>query len=296
MGVLVRSERAKLLFGMEKSRVFLSWSGERSKAVAIALRSWLKKVLQAVEPWMAEEDIKAGQVWFNQIADTLEVSTFAVICVTPENLESRWLNFEAGAIGMTRRDGAHRAAAPYLLGLEFGDLPQPLAAFEAKQATKNGTLALVKAINDTLPTPLPEPDLVESFEMWWPKLSDALDVIPEADETAVEGAERPDRDLLEEILTHVRQIQPSRAQMTYLVRPEELPPRLPEIDIDAVIRTVQDLLATAGIDPSDADVHVSTGQRRVTITLAGRVIPTIALADLSQVIAGQIGLEVAIFK
>jgi hypothetical protein len=137
--------------------------------VALALRSWLKKVLQAVDPWMSERDIQAGQIWFNEVADKLEASAFAVICITPENVTKPWLNFEAGAIGMARREGTHRLAAPYVLGLdELGVLPQPLGAFEAKKADKDGTLGLVKSINQTLSSPLEESDLEEIFEIWWP--------------------------------------------------------------------------------------------------------------------------------
>ena len=32
--------------------VFISWSGERSKALAVALRDWLPLVLHYVEPWV----------------------------------------------------------------------------------------------------------------------------------------------------------------------------------------------------------------------------------------------------
>src|SRR5258707_599889 len=41
-------------------RVFLSWSGERSAAVAAAFPEWLPNVIQAVQPWMSASDIEQG--------------------------------------------------------------------------------------------------------------------------------------------------------------------------------------------------------------------------------------------
>jgi len=189
-----------------KPVVFLSWSGARSKAVAAALRSWLKNVLQAVDPWMSEQDIQAGQVWFNEVADKVDVCAFAVICVTPENLDSKWLNFEAGAIGMARREGSHRLAAPYVLDLdELGVLPQPLGAFEAKKADKAGTFGLVESINKTLPSPLEAAVLKEVFEMWWPQLDAALREIPQPD-NATAPAKPTQDDVNDEVLSLLRSI------------------------------------------------------------------------------------------
>ena len=78
--------------------IFLSWSGQRSKAVAAALRSWLPLVLPAVEPWMSEEDIQAGRRWGAEIAAALDRSSFGIIVLTAENLDASWLMFEAGAV------------------------------------------------------------------------------------------------------------------------------------------------------------------------------------------------------
>lgn len=69
-------------------KVFISWSGERSKLLANALCEWLKPVLQSVEVWMSEADIEAGDRWGQEVAKELSASNFGIICVTPENLNA----------------------------------------------------------------------------------------------------------------------------------------------------------------------------------------------------------------
>lgn len=43
-------------------RVFISWSGETSHKVALALHGWLPKVVQALNPWVSTEDMIYGRV------------------------------------------------------------------------------------------------------------------------------------------------------------------------------------------------------------------------------------------
>jgi hypothetical protein len=53
-------------------KVFISWSGARSKAVAELLNDWNKCVLQAAKPWISTQDIDRGTIWFNQIQMQLQ--------------------------------------------------------------------------------------------------------------------------------------------------------------------------------------------------------------------------------
>ena len=52
--------------------------------------------------WMSSQDIGKGKPWFGSISEQLAKSEVCIICVTPENLDSRWLMYEAGAIAHAR--------------------------------------------------------------------------------------------------------------------------------------------------------------------------------------------------
>src|SRR5437016_4734535 len=79
-------------------KIFISWSGSRSKLLGNKLRTWLPLVLQNVHPYMSNDDIPTGARWLHSISSELESSDFGILCLTPENLRAPWINFEAGAL------------------------------------------------------------------------------------------------------------------------------------------------------------------------------------------------------
>jgi hypothetical protein len=182
-------------------KVFISWSGELSRSVAEALREWIPTVLQAVEPWMSSEDIDKGARWSSDIAGELNETRFGIICVTPENTEAPWLNFEAGALSKTIEK---TLVCPYLLGLKPSDLRGPLVQFQAAVAEKEDTRRLVGTINTALEEDaLSDRQLEKTFAVWWPELEKQLERIG-ATKVAARPARRPEREILEEVLELVR--------------------------------------------------------------------------------------------
>lgn len=93
-------------------KVFISWSGERSGAMAKALVAALKPTLQAVRPWLSQVEIKAGDAWFAEIQDGLRETKFTILCLTSDNLTSNWIHFEAGAVARAIGKGK---VVPFLL-------------------------------------------------------------------------------------------------------------------------------------------------------------------------------------
>jgi len=180
--------------------VFISWSGERSRAVAEALRNWLPKIINAIKPWLSSEDIDKGARWSSDVASRLEKAKAGIICLTPNNLHSDWILFEAGALSKTLQN---TFVCPLLIGLEPSDIKPPLAQFQATRAKKDDLLKLLKTLNTALGEgALPDSHIEEAFEVWWPKLEAQLNALPA--EESKNKPHRADRDLLEEILSLVR--------------------------------------------------------------------------------------------
>ncbi|WP_434300355.1 TIR domain-containing protein [Corallococcus exiguus] len=181
-------------------RVFISWSGERSRAVATALKTWLSDVFHDVEPWMSEHDIDAGMQWGTHLSQQLEAANFGILCLTPDNLASPWLLFEAGALSKFIKSAR---VVPYRLELKATDVSLPLAQFQGVDADELGTLKLLQSLNGTREALLTDERLKKLFDKWWPDLKLALQAVPPS--RGVPAPKRTDRALLEEILQLVRQ-------------------------------------------------------------------------------------------
>lgn len=182
--------------------VFISWSGERSRYVAEHLRSWLKDVIQTIEPWVSSEDIRQGARWNVDVARKLEDANFGILCLTRDNLDQPWLVFEAGALAKTL-DQSH--VCPYLIDLKPTEIKGPLVQFQGTTATEDGTRRLVHSINKALgENALPDEKIDRACRRWWPDLETALENIPRPRSTLPDP--RSERELMEELLARVRRI------------------------------------------------------------------------------------------
>ena len=140
----------------------ISWSGRRSQLIARALKSWLRCFDPEFDPWMSTTDLTAGKPWSDELLHYLETADAGILCITPENLNSPWLIFEAGALSR------NQTVIPYLIDVSPDDLPSPLQRFQAAAATEDGTLRILKALG--LRTAKPSMTVL-LFEKLWPKLS-----------------------------------------------------------------------------------------------------------------------------
>jgi hypothetical protein len=162
--------------------VFLTWSGDRSKAVATALRDCLRLICNSFQPWMSERDIAKGAPWFPEILDTLGKCGAGIVCITPENQDERWLLFESGAV--VKSVPERRLAIPYLYGLKPSDLRPPLKEIQAAKNAQdeNENWQVVQSLYGALPVAektINETELRTAFEMVWAgKLKPLLDSIP----------------------------------------------------------------------------------------------------------------------
>jgi hypothetical protein len=59
-------------------KVFISWSGEKSREVALALREWLPDVINRVEHFVSSKDIDPGRRWQSEVAGELASTSYGI--------------------------------------------------------------------------------------------------------------------------------------------------------------------------------------------------------------------------
>src|SRR5258706_9667097 len=154
-------------------KVFISWSGDRSKMIAKALKSWLETFFQTIEVFMSESDIEPGTRWAYRLNDELQISNYGIICLTPENLNSQWILFEAGALSNQVRN----RVTPLLFQVEFAEVKGPLSQFQYLKVEEEGFRKLATAINSNLEKPLSHDKMKDYFQVWWGQLHQTLSEI-----------------------------------------------------------------------------------------------------------------------
>ena len=149
-------------------RLFLAWSGARSYRLAKALASCIRNVFSpdSVRCFVSWE-IEPGSTWYESLERAISESDAVLLCITPENLRSHWMYFEAGS-----RLGADRQSRiyTYVLGVEPGDVPDPIRRYQGSEATEEGTSRLLQAIGD-----VDGPAIESAFSKCWPELDRELD-------------------------------------------------------------------------------------------------------------------------
>lgn len=157
--------------------VFISWSGERSKTVALALKSTLTKINPHWSPWVSEIDIAAGRKWRNELENALRSASFGIVCVSRLTLKSPWVLYETGALSAAKNIAG---ICPYLIDHKAADFSGPLSVFQSREATRAGTWDLLLALNRRSgQTGIPEDELRNRHEEHWASLEEAIRLAPE---------------------------------------------------------------------------------------------------------------------
>ena len=186
-------------------KIFVSWSGPKSQIIAEAFQDFLPVSLMVVKPFISTR-VRAGSQWFETLMKELEETKFGILCITPENKDSIWIHFEAGALAKTIHHGAR--IVPVLFDLNPSDLVYPLAQFQAIRTTKGDIKKLIADINATLKEEgepsLTDKQIDEAGDIFWSKFENSLiNIEPDQASTVAEPL-REERELLEELLILVR--------------------------------------------------------------------------------------------
>lgn len=187
-------------------KIFISWSGERSRIIAEGLNEWLPNVFQYIETFYSP-NIEKGTKGGAQINDVLKDTSFGIICLTPENLQNNWIHYEAGALAKINDDNTR--VWTLLIGLNHSNVVHPLAQFQHTLAQKEDIYKLLESINKHLEKPLLEHLLRKHFEKWWSELEDKIKeaekVVNKEQKLNQSGKNiRDNREVLDEVLEILR--------------------------------------------------------------------------------------------
>lgn len=153
-------------------KVFISWSGEKSRMVAKGLCESVFLSSQVIWPWMSSEDIDLGARWADDLARNLDDTNAGVLCLTKANLAAPWIIFEAGALSKSVERGC---VIPYLIDVGFDELPAPLQQFQSVRADKDGTRRLLHRIFELHPENRRPPQFLDRlFSFIWPEMEQVL--------------------------------------------------------------------------------------------------------------------------
>ncbi|SED28496.1 TIR domain-containing protein [Pseudomonas frederiksbergensis] len=209
-------------------KVFVSWSGQRSKAVAELISDWIKCVLQASQPWISTRDIDKGAIWFSEIADQLKDTAAGIVCLTQENKNKPWILFETGALA---KGLSTNRVCTFLIDLESSEIEDPLAQFNHTFPEKVSMWGLISSLNTCLDSnKLEERVLRQVFDTYWPQFESKFQLALDLNPLGVEVVPRSEESMLAEILANTRSLSNRIRDLESRVVSSE--DRVPEFNFD----------------------------------------------------------------
>lgn len=164
-------------------KIFLSWSGDLSKKIALCFKDWLPQIVQRLDtPPFISDEIESGTNWSNRVFEELRQSDIIITFLTPENIHSPWVNFEAGVAA----NSSNSRVVAFLLYLQEEDLKNsPLQLYQNIEYDEEKIKKLFKEINDQLGNSKQDEKIVENnFKAFWPQFNRELKEITMGYETA----------------------------------------------------------------------------------------------------------------
>jgi hypothetical protein len=129
------------------------------------------------------------------------------------------LNFEAGALA---KSVSSSHVVPLAINLRLADIQNPLGQFQGQILDENGMKNILQALNSATQKPLDESMLDKLLIKWWPELHENVEKIKSGPlaQVALVQPERPQREILEELLSTVRGLDRSQREISF--RMEEI--------------------------------------------------------------------------
>ena len=132
---------------MEK-QVFVSWSKPVSQKIAIAFCDAIEMLPLGVKCWCSQRttDLPMGPYDHRRIIEAASASDMCVSVLTPENIVSPWIFFEAGIFYGSGKN-VYGLLSCGLTHQEIKKRNNPIEGYHAYLADKDSFLGLVKSIN-----------------------------------------------------------------------------------------------------------------------------------------------------
>jgi TIR domain len=185
-------------------QIFVSWSGAPAQVLADFLQTWLRQVIQELDPFTSSNSIEKGDRWSPEIARRLNETNHAIECVTSKNQDAPWLNFEAGALAKA----TDSRVSPLLVDLAPKNVTGPLSAFQLTTATnREDVRRLLATINKHCERPLTTELLNTTFDREWESFEEKIREVSAVVVSDPSPAAEPERlidDILAEVLERVR--------------------------------------------------------------------------------------------
>ena len=183
-------------------KVFVSWSGELSQKIAEKIKKWVEQCIQSAEVFYSPEDIEKGNSWLQKISTELRETNFGIVCLTPDNVTSPWINFEAGALSKQ----LDSRVATLAIDLNLVDIKGSLSSFQATRFGHDEMYKLLHEINAIQEKPLSDEKLKMSFDAFWPAFADECKDIVEKFNEGKKGKKTSNKIVMEDSVEELLQI------------------------------------------------------------------------------------------
>ncbi len=163
-------------------KIFLSWSGKLSKQIAREFEIWIPTVVPHIDVFYSKESLEVGRQWIDGLNKALEDVRYGISIITQDNLQSPWINYEAGAI-FHKSSSDQCILIPILIDVNKAELTGPLGTFQAINFSEQEIRKLVLSLNENLgEKKIPESMLDTMFNIHWKEFNKRIGVILEEHE------------------------------------------------------------------------------------------------------------------
>lgn len=185
-------------------KVFISWSKNRSHAVAKYLVKWLPLFNHNLEPFLSSRDLEKGGLWDQKLSEELKETNFGILCLTQENLREPWILFEAGALF---KGSSSNPVCTFLIDInDPSDVEQPLGKFNHTRPIKEDMLKFITTLHKHSASTLPIQLMEETFNRLWDDFEKGFKACVKDNPPNAVVAPRPPEDVNKEILETVRNL------------------------------------------------------------------------------------------